>query len=117
VVLLAAFALALAAQKLPEFALWKKVAAGSMKALEKAQTGPEAVRQAERLGVIYENMVHFWRQKDETEAVKWSVQGKAAAVRLAGAAKAEKAEEAGAMFKELQQNCQSCHEAFKVAPQ
>ncbi len=69
---------------------------------------------AERLGGVYENLIGFWRRRNAADAVKWSAQGKAAALALANAANAGNAESAAAAFKNLGATCQSCHDAYRV---
>ncbi len=77
------------------------------------KAAPEAVGRAERLGSIYENMIGYWRQKNLPDAVKWSVEGKAAAVVLASAAHAGDAAKAEAALKTLGGTCNSCHDAYR----
>jgi hypothetical protein len=99
-----------------EFTAWMKSSDMSMKALDKlpAKAGAEAVREAERIAGVYENLIGFWRQRNAADAVKWSEQGKAAAVRLASAAHARRAAEAADAFKSLAATCQSCHDAHRI---
>ncbi len=115
VLLLAAAGLTAAAQQYPDLAAGMKASDTATKALKKLEkkTGPEAVRYAEQLGGIYENMIGFWRQRNTADAVKWSEQGKAAAVELASAANAGDAEKAAAAFKVVNDTCQSCHDAHR----
>jgi mono/diheme cytochrome c family protein len=109
----AAFALALAAQEYAQLTDWMKTSESASKALSKLEkkTGPEAVSNAERLGGVYEEMIAFWRQRNATDAVKWSEQGKAAAVQLASAANAGDGEGAAAALNVLSSTCRSCHTA------
>jgi cytochrome c556 len=104
------------AQEYRDFTAWMKSSDTSMKALNKlpAKSGETAVREAERLGAVYENMIGFWRQRSAADAVKWSEQGKAAAAQLASAAHAENATEAASALKTLAGTCRSCHEAHRV---
>ena len=113
---LAAGALLLVAQEHSDFTAWMKSSDTSMKALDKlpAKTGAEAVSQAERLGGVYENMIAFWRQRNAADAIKWSEQGKAAAVQLASAANSENATDAAAALKTLAGTCRSCHETYRI---
>ena len=87
-------------------------ASGALGKLER-KTGPSAVGSAERIASVYEEMIGFWRQKDADDAVKWSEQGKAAAVQLENAANAGNADAAEAAMKVLSGTCQSCHEAYR----
>ena len=77
------------------------------------KTGGNAVESAEDLGGIYEEMIGFWRQREASRAVKWSAEGKAAAVELASAANAGDAERAEAAWKRLGTTCKSCHDMFR----
>ena len=90
-----------------------KATAGANKVLQKQKTGPEAVRSAETMGEVYENMVNFWRQRKREDAVKWSEEGKAAAVMLASAAHAGDEEKAQAAAQSLVGTCKSCHTAYR----
>ena len=98
-----------------EFRASMKTLAASMGALNKmeSKTTPEAVRTAERMAGIYEEMIGFWRQRDAKDAVKLSVDGKAAAVAMASAAHAGDAAKAGEAFKSLSTTCKPCHEAYR----
>jgi len=104
------------AQEFSDFTAWMKSSETSMKALNKlpAKSGKDAVREAERLGAVYENMIGFWRQRNAADAVKWSEQGKGAAAQLASAAHAENATEAATAFKTLAGTCRACHEAHRI---
>ncbi len=103
------------AEEYPEFIAMMKATGGATDTLRKMEkkTGPEAVRAAERLGGIYEQMLPFWRQRNAADAVKISEAGKAAAVELASAANGGDAEKADAAFKALGGTCKSCHEAHR----
>lgn len=108
-----------AAEQYPEFTAWMKAAGRTADALTKAEnkTGPQVVRAAERLASVYDEMIGFWRQQDPddaADAVKWSEQGKAAALELANAANAGNAERAAAAWKRLDGTCTACHEAHRV---
>jgi cytochrome c553 len=103
------------AQVFPEFVEWMKTAdkySGALRKMER-KTGPEAVRAAEELGGVYEEMIGFWRQRPAANAVKISEEGKAAAVILASAAKAGDAAKADEAFQTLGRTCRSCHDAFR----
>ncbi len=106
---------ALIAEVYPEFVMWMKHterASGVLRTMEQ-KTGPKAVRAAEELGGVYEEMIGFWRQRDEPDAVKIAEQGKAAAVALASAANGGDAANAEAAFKTLSGTCRTCHESFR----
>ncbi len=107
---------ALVAQRIPEHAAGMKGAGGAMRVLSKleSKTGADAVRSAERLGGLYEELINFWRQRDDKQAVKWAQQGKAAAVQLAAAAHAGDAAQASVVFKSIEATCASCHEAHRT---
>ncbi len=113
---LAASGLAITAQRIPDFTSAMKACTAAERTLTKLdnKTGAAAVRSAERLGGIYEEMIEFWRQRNAPDAVKWSEQGKAAAVQLASAASAGNAEQAAAAFKTIDVTCSSCHEARRA---
>lgn len=87
-------------------------AAKVMRKLEK-KTGPEVVAHAEKVGSAYEKMIGFWRQRNAEDAVKLSETGKAAAVELASAAKADDAEKANAAWTKIGGTCRGCHEAHR----
>jgi cytochrome c556 len=102
-------------QEYPEFAAWMKAQDTASKALNKLEkkTGAEAVKEAEKLSVVYENMIAFWRGRNVADAVKWSEEGKAAAVILASAANSGDAEKSAAAFKTVNGTCRSCHNAHR----
>ncbi len=104
-----------AAQEIVELSTGMKTAGTAFGALQKLEvkTGTETVRNAERLGGVYENMIAFWRQRNLAKAVKWSEEGKTAAVQLASAANSGDAERAAAAFSALGATCQSCHDAYR----
>jgi hypothetical protein len=77
------------------------------------KTGPEAVKAAETFGRVYEDMIHFWRQRGDAKAVKWSVEGKAASVQMAAAAFAGDADKAAAAFKVVSDTCTPCHNEWR----
>ena len=116
VVLLAAGSLLAPAQDdEDDFAAEMKAANRACERLQKmeSKTGEQAVRDAERIGGIYEVMIEFWRQRNAPNAVVWSRQGKADAAQLASAANAGDAARAGAAFQKLSGTCQSCHETYR----
>jgi cytochrome c556 len=103
------------AQENPEFVTWMKTtgnASGVLKKLDK-KTGEDAVRSAEKIGGVYENMIGFWRQRNAPDAVKLSEEGKAAALQLASAAGAGDAEKADTAYKALNSTCKPCHDAHR----
>ena len=98
-----------------EFTGWMKSAgraAGTLGKLEK-KTGKDAVQSAEQLGAVYENMIGFWRQRNAADAVKWSEEGKAAAVILASAANSGDEAKAAEAFKSVGATCKPCHAAHR----
>lgn len=99
-----------------EFTAGMKDLAASSSLLEKleAKNTPAATRAAENMAGIYEEMIGFWRQRSSPDAVKLSVQGKAAAVALASAAHAGDAEKATAAFTTLTGTCKPCHEKYRA---
>lgn len=109
-------AMALMAQDNGPMEEWMKTINQTNQGLRKMEkkVGPEAVAGAEKIAGIYENMIGFWRQRNAEDAVKISEDGKAAAVALAAAAKAENAEEAGAAFGKVAGTCMPCHAAHRV---
>jgi cytochrome c556 len=113
---LACTGIALMAQDNGPIEEWMKTTNASVQALRKMEkkTGPEAVAHAEKISAAYENMVGFWKQRNADDAVKLSEDGKAAAVQLAAAAKAENVEEAGAAFGKVGGTCMPCHAAHRV---
>lgn len=98
-----------------EFTAWMKITAASTGALNKmeSKTGMDAMRAAERIGGVYEQMIGYWRQKDAPDAVKWSVEGKAAAAELASAAHGGDSEKATAALKMVGATCRPCHEGYR----
>src|SRR6516164_5034102 len=90
VLLSLAAGVAVVAEENPEFVTWMKTTKSACDDLKKMEqkTGEQAVRRAERLGTVYESMIGFWRQRNAADAVKWSEEGKAAAMMLATAANA-----------------------------
>jgi cytochrome c556 len=113
VVLPMALAITVVAEEYPEFVSLMKMTNQAMGALSKMEkkTGPQAVRVAERLGSVYEEMIPFWRQRNAAAAVKIAEEGKAAAAALATAAFSGDAEKADAAFKIIGATCKSCHDA------
>lgn len=73
----------------------------------------KAVRNAEKLGTGYEDLIEFWRQQNVDKAVTLSETGKAAAVQLADAVHSGNAEKAASLVKAVGDTCHSCHEAFR----
>lgn len=107
--------MALFAQEDAAFSEWMKAcgsASGALRKLEQ-KTGPDAVRNAERIGGVYENMIGFWRQRNTADAVKWSEEGKSAAVQLASAASANDPDKAKTAFGKLAETCKGCHDAHR----
>jgi cytochrome c556 len=109
-------ALLLAAQDHAAFDSVMKSADSAIKALNKLETktGLEAVRHAERLASVYESMISFWRQRHRPDAVKYSIEGKAAALALMSAAHAGNAQEAAASLKSLGATCRGCHQTYRI---
>ncbi len=102
----------LLAEQFPEFIDGMKVlnrASGALQKMDK-KTGPDAVRAAERIGGVYEEMIPFWRQRNKAGAVKIAAEGKAAAAALANAAHVGDAEKADAAFQAIVSTCNACHE-------
>jgi cytochrome c556 len=113
---LACTGIALMAQDNGPLEEWMKTTNQSVQSLRKMEkkTGPEAVAAAEKISGVYENMIGFWRQRNADDAVKLAEDGKAAAVALASAAKAENAEDAAAAFGKVGGTCMPCHAAHRV---
>jgi cytochrome c556 len=112
---LTASAAILMAQDEATFQTWMKsvgTAQGALRKMEK-KTGPDAVAHAEKIGSVYENQIAFWRQRNAEDAVKASMDGKAAAADLASAANAGDAEKASQALSKLNGTCKSCHEAHR----
>jgi cytochrome c556 len=103
------------AEENPEFVTWMKTTKSATDDLKKMETktGEQAARRAERLGTVYENMINFWRQRNAADAVKWSEEGKAAALQLATAASANDADKAKAALDAVNGGCKSCHDAHR----
>jgi hypothetical protein len=103
------------AQEYPEFVRWMKSSDQASKALQKLdkKVGPQATRAAEAMGGVYEEMIGFFRQRKSADAIKWSQEGKAAALDLANAAYASDANGAEAAFKSLSGTCRSCHNVYR----
>ncbi len=104
-----------AAQQDDEMVQWMKTAAQMSDRLRKSEkkTGTEVASAAERLGGIYENMIHFWRQRGADDAVKLSMQGKATAAVLANAAHEGDEAKAAEALKSLIATCKPCHDAHR----
>ena len=111
---LAAGAIVLAEEE-PEFVTWMKTTKTATDDLKKMEqkTGMQAVRRGERLGTVYESMIGFWRQRNAADAVKWSEEGKAAALLLATAANANDADKAKAALDSINGGCKQCHDAHR----
>src|SRR5215208_2510687 len=111
----AAAGLSLFAQEDAEFSEWMKAKGDANGALRKMEqkTGPEAVKNAERMAGIYEKMIGFWRQRNAVDAVKWSEEGKAAATQLVSAAHSGDAAKASAAFGVMGGTCKSCHDVYR----
>ncbi|MBC8165023.1 MAG: cytochrome c [Bryobacteraceae bacterium] len=92
-----------------------KMTAQAMNVLRKLEkkTGPEAMRSAEQIGVVYETMINFWRQRNALDAVKLSEQGKGAAGVLASAVHAGDEAKAAEAIKAISGTCAPCHEAHR----
>lgn len=104
------------AQDHAQFDAWMKSIDTTMKTLQKMEpkTGPQVVSAGERFGAIYEQMIHFWKERGLGDAVKISMDGKAAANQLATAAYAGNAQEAAAAFKAFGATCRACHTKYRV---
>ena len=115
-VLLTACAFSARGQEIPEFSAWMKAKDAAVKEVRSLgrPSGPEAVKNAETLAAVYENMIGFWRQRNAADAVQWSEEGKAAAVAMASAAHTGNTEAAAAAFRKLESGCKSCHTAYRV---
>jgi cytochrome c556 len=85
---------------------------GAIRKLEK-KTDPEALKHAEKIGSVYEEMIPFFRQRNSPQAVELSEAGKAAAVQLASAIRAENTADADAAIAALGKTCQGCHSAYR----
>ena len=103
------------AEEYPEFVTWMKAVGTASDELKKMEqkTGEQAMKRAERIAGGYENMIGFWRQRNTSDAVKWSEDGKAAAMQLAAAAYANDAEKVKTSMAALNTTCRSCHEAHR----
>ncbi len=114
-VILTSFCLALPQQRDAQFETWMKTTGKAADALSKLEpkTGKEVVGSAERIAGVYEEMIGYWRQREAKDAVKWSEQGKAAAVQLASAAHAGDSETAAAAYKTLGGTCRPCHTQYR----
>ena len=112
---IAACALTAVAEEYAELTAWMKTNDTAIKVLQKLEkkTGRQAVRAAEQMGGVFENMIGFWRARGIADAEQWSQSAKAAALELATAASAEDAARADAAFQTLRGICQSCHEAHR----
>ena len=106
---------AVVAEENTEFVTWMKATKGATDDLKKMEqkTGEQAVRRAERIGTVYESMIGYWRQRNASDAVKWSEEGKAAALQMATAAYSGDGEKAKAAFEAMSNGCKSCHDAHR----
>jgi cytochrome c556 len=107
--------LAVVAEENTEFVGWMKATKTATDDLKKMEqkTGEQAVRRAEKIGSAYENMIAYWRQRNATDAVKLSEEGKAAALELATSAYSGNAEKAKASLEAVNNTCKSCHDAHR----
>lgn len=98
-----------------EFTSWMKATGAANGALSRLETktGKDATEKAEALGSIYENMIGFWRQAGAPDAVKLSIQGKAAALELAAAAHSGDAPKAAEAYAKLATTCKACHDVHR----
>ena len=98
-----------------KFEEWMKATGAANKTLQKLEkkTGPEVVANAEAIGSAYENMIGFWRQRNASDAVKLSEEGKAAALELASAAHSGDEAKAAAAYKRVGGTCRPCHDAHR----
>ncbi len=99
-----------------DFTSWMKATAAANGVLQKLETktGKDAYEKAEALGSVYESMIGFWRQRGAADAVKISMQGKAAALELATAARANDATAAAAAYSRLGATCKACHDVHRM---
>lgn len=99
-----------------DFTAAMKTTAAANGVLQKLETktGKDAYEKAETLGSIYESMIGFWRQRGAADAVKISMQGKAAALEMATAARANDATAAAAAYARLSATCKSCHDVHRM---
>ena len=111
-----ACALILVGQQYPDLTAGMRGANRAWKAIEKLEpkTGKVAVDNAERLGGLYEEMIAFWRQRESAGGTRLSIEGKAAATRLASAARAGDTARAEAAARELGETCNACHKQHRV---
>jgi hypothetical protein len=78
-----------------------------------ARTDTPTAPNAEKLAVLYENMKTFWQSRNVEDAVKWSEDGRVAALALVAAAKAGDGARAEESWKLLGSTCRSCHTAHR----
>jgi len=107
--------MAVLAEENPEFVGWMKAtktASDDLKKMEQ-KTGEQAARRAERIGTVYESMIGYWRQRNASDAVKWSEEGKASALMLATAAYSGDAEKAKTALEAVNNGCKQCHDAHR----
>jgi cytochrome c553 len=97
--------------KYPELREWMRDMLKAEKVFEGTEkTGEKAVESGEDLEVAFEEMTGFWRQFSASDAVKISVEGKAASAQLVAAAHAGDAEKAAAAWQAVSATCHACHE-------
>ena len=78
------------------------------------KTGPDVAASAEKIAVVYDQSKTFWAKRGNTEdAMKWSDEGKEAALELASAAKAGDAAKAGSAFAKMGGTCKGCHDMHR----
>ena len=78
------------------------------------KTGPDVAASAEKLAVDFDQSKTYWTQRGGgDDAVKWSEDGKAAALELAAAAKAGDAAKAGSALGKMNGTCKTCHDAHR----
>lgn len=106
---------AVVGEEYTDFTAWMKACHESYNALRQMdnKTGRQAIHHAERLGGIYEEMIGFWRQRDQA-AAKLAIQGKATLVILAAAAYSNDNAKATQAVADLGATCDSCHKAHRI---
>ncbi|MBC7925955.1 MAG: cytochrome c [Bryobacteraceae bacterium] len=113
---LTALASVVVAQDEASYQKWMKEMGKEIGILRKAdpRTGPDVAASAEKIAVLNDQSRGFWVQRGGSEdAVKWSDEGKSAALELAAAARSGDVTAASSAFTKVGGTCKSCHDAHR----
>lgn len=109
-------AFTLYAQSDADYEAWMKelgAGRGKMQKAIQAKQGADAAVEAEKLAVIYKNMVTFWEARKASDAVELSKKGQTALTELAAAAKAGDEAKITESMRAFGSTCMPCHSAHR----